>query len=396
MSALLLWLTFGGITPVSAKEKLEVYPVKLYLFHATWCPHCKDELKYLKQLEKDFPNLIVLEFESSRDKKNKKLLETSARKYGVEKVAFPTTMIGEKHFIGFDNAEGMGEQLRREIVRCSFDKCSGWLDQQLDTENDAKIAIEEGKQANYVLSEKQEQDKSEEKVRIFGKEINLQDSSIFPLGVILGLADGVNPCMFSVLIFLLTYLLAIGSKKRAWKAGLVFVLTTFGLYFLFMLGILKVTEVLKIAFWVRWAVIGFALFAGLIMLKDFFFYGKWFSLEIGDSFKPKIKKLVQKGTVPSAFLLALLSGIAELPCTAGIPLAYTMALSKCQLNPCLPLIVYNFFFIVPSLLIVIAVNLTWTKIEAVEQKREKFKKWMRLVAGLLLVLLAAALYWEWL
>ena len=38
---------------VSAKEK-----VNLYLFHSETCTHCQAEIKYLKELEKEYDNLI--------------------------------------------------------------------------------------------------------------------------------------------------------------------------------------------------------------------------------------------------------------------------------------------------------------------------------------------------
>ncbi len=146
--------------------------------------------------------------------------------------------------------------------------------------------------------------------------------------VVLGILDGVNPCMFSVLIFLLTYLIGVGSRKKALKTGLVFAAVTFAVYFSLMLGIFQIVSVLKISSWVRYIAIGIALVLGILMVKDYFFYGKWISLAIPDKHKPTIEKLVKKGTYFSVALLALFASLVELPCTSGIPIAFTSILTQ--------------------------------------------------------------------
>jgi cytochrome c biogenesis protein CcdA len=190
--------------------------------------------------------------------------------------------------------------------------------------------------------------------------------------------------------------MSIGSTKKAIKAGTAFAITTFFVYFLFMLGIIHIIDVLEIAQQARYAIIIFALVAGLLMIKDFFFYGKWFSLEIPSSCKPKLESLIKKGTIPSVVLLALLASLVELPCTSGLPLAYVSILSAKDVSPAFYLFLYNLFFILPLVLIVAGVALAWSKIEDVERWRERTKKYMRLVAGVILVFLAIALWKNWL
>ena len=87
--------------------------------------------------------------------------------------------------------------------------------------------------------------------------------------------------------------------------------------------------------------------------------------------------------------------MVELPCTAGIPLAYIAVLTDRDLNFYLPLLLYNFFFVLPSTLIVLFVIFAWVKVDKMEKARMIFRKWMRLVAGGILVLLATALYLNW-
>jgi len=231
---------------------------------------------------------------------------------------------------------------------------------------------------------------------LFGKAIQISSrSSLLTLGAILGLADGINPCMFSVLLFLLTYLLAIGSKKRAVKVGLVFAVGVFVIYFLFMAGMLNLITLIGVIQKIKIIVAILALVAGLIMIKDFFAYGKWFSLEIPESTKPTVEKLIKKGTIPSALLLAGLSSLVELPCTAGIPLVYTTLLAQRQVNHIWYLFWYNLFFVFPLLLIIAGIAFAWTQADKLEKWRLNFRKYMRLVAGIILLFLGIALLRGW-
>jgi len=60
------------------------------------------------------------------------------------------------------------------------------------------------------------------------------------------------------------------------------------------------------------------------------------------------------------------------------------------------LILYNVFFVLPLLIIVFGTIFVWKKVEKVEEWREKSKKYMRLVAGVLLILLSIAIWNNWL
>lgn len=377
-------------------EAKTVYQVRLYIFHMETCPHCREELKYLDELKKKYPNFEVHEFEISKNFANQNLFQQILEK---EKLSgnVPTNVIGDKVIVGFDNKEGKGKEIEDRIIECSTKTCSSWLDDtlKLGALGQKEIATNQLTPANDQPSTSQS-DLNRVSFNFLGKRINLRnDTSVYIIGTVLGLADGINPCMFSVLIFLLSYLMAIGSKKKALKAGLVFTLTTFIVYFLFMYGILKVVAVLKIASSLRMIVSIIALVIGGIMIKDFFYYGKGISLEISTRFKPTIENLIKKGTIPSAIILALFSSIVELPCTSGLPLAYVTILAQRSLNPFGYLVLYNLFFVLPLGVIIVGVFKAWTKVDEMETWRQKSRKYMRLVAGILLVLLALALWFNW-
>jgi cytochrome c biogenesis protein CcdA/glutaredoxin len=368
----------------SAKAEEPQNPVRIFFFHTDSCPHCKDEEKFLEELEKKYSNIEIHGFEVSSDFKNQNLFEQVVTKFNLSG-GVPVTIIDDQPIVGFDSAKGLGKKIEEKVVQCSDTPCNSYLNEVLG------LSEIEGAEEN-----KEEIKTEEGQITMFGKEYNLRSGPVYLWGIVLGLADGINPCMFSVLLFLITYLLAIGSRKKMMKAGIAFVITTFIVYFLFMYGIIQIIDVLKIASFARWIIIGFSFIVGLIMIKDFFFYQRWISLEISPKFKPYLEKLVKKGTVFSAILLAIVASLVELPCTSGIPLAYVSILTTRDVSIPIHLFVYNLFFILPLLIIILGVAFTWTKAEKVEAWREKSKKYMRLVAGILLLFLSFALLFNWL
>ena len=296
-------------------QEQSVYPVRLFMFHSETCPHCKEELKFLETLKSKYPNLEVREYEVTQDFKNQNLYKKAVEHYNLSG-GVPTNIIGDKIIIGFDSADKIGKDIEKNIQDCSTQICSSWMDGLVGlapiTEKVQVLATQDQTVQTGGNS------KDSISASFLGSQLTFDSrTSVRALGAFLGLIDGVNPCMFSVLLFMLSYLLAIGSRKKALKAGWVFILTTFVLCFIFMYGLIRVIFILEIVSVVRRIVTVIALVFGAIMIKDFFFYGKGISLEISDRFKPKIESLIKRGTMISAFLLALLAGLVVLPLYLG-------------------------------------------------------------------------------
>lgn len=377
----------------------QVYQVRIFFFGTPTCPHCQEEKKFLPKMEEKYSNLEVQYFDVNGFK-GENLFNQVAKEYGLNGNV-PVTIIGDKTTVGFDNEKNIGKQIEDRVKECSLNACDSKLDKILGLSQISQVSVSD-ELAVEIFVEKKKEDNvhehdKETTVTVFGKEICADDlSSPCLLGVVLGLADGINPCMFSVLFFVLSYLLAIGSKKRALKAGIAFVMTTFVIYFLFMYGILQIVDFLNIANQARIVISILTFIAGIILIKDFFFYGKFLSLEIPSSVKPTLENLVKKGTIPSAILLATLASIVELPCTSGLPLAYISVLMKSDISYFWHIVLYNLFFILPLIIIVVLVIFLEKKTEDLENWRNSSKKYMRLVAGALLVFLSVALWRNWL
>jgi len=211
------------------------------------------------------------------------------------------------------------------------------------------------------------------------------------LPIIIGAAliDGINPCAFGVLIFLLAYLTKTAHKSHMIFNGIVYIFSVFLTYLVAGLVLLPIIRGMAgfsvVSYYVIAGIVGLA---GLLEIKDFFWYGKWFSLGIIPTETERIKKYVNKvGDSPfTAAGLGVFVALVELPCTGAVYLAVLalMSLSGLTVGNFTFLVIYNLIFVLPLLIILIFVakGIHWSKFEAWRQKN---KKWMRLFIGLLLL-----------
>jgi len=206
--------------------------------------------------------------------------------------------------------------------------------------------------------------------------------------IIAALIDSINPCAFGVLIFLLATMFSMASSKRALKYGLVYIFIIFLVYFLAGLGIMKIiTTFSGIMKYIIVVAGGLVFIGGLIEIKDFFWYGKGVSLRIPVSMKPTLERMTQKGTLGAVIILGIIVALVELPCTGGIYLAILslMHINKTFGIPCL--LLYNLIFVLP-LVVIVLVAYYGTKTEKITNWVENNKKYMRLIAGFIMIALA--------
>src|SRR3989338_6992721 len=103
------------------------------------------------------------------------------------------------------------------------------------------------------------------------------------LGIIIGaaLVDSINPCVIGVLIFLIAFMTRLfKSAKRMVLGGLFYTAVVYISYLVLGLGILKITVGIGIATTFYWIAALIAIVAGLLEIKDYFWYGKGFTLQI--------------------------------------------------------------------------------------------------------------------
>src|SRR3989344_2831074 len=176
---------------------------------------------------------------------------------------------------------------------------------------------------------------------------------------ITALVDSVNPCAIGVLILLASMLLVLKSRKELLLYGLLYILAVFATYILAGLGILYFLNTIPLALSEYISIIvGIVIvIAGLIEMKDYFWYGQGISLAISPKRAKQIHEMTRRVTLPGVVLLGVFVAAVELPCT-GAP--YMAIL----------LLIY-----------------TGTKVQKVKRWKMQNRATMRLAIGITLVLL---------
>src|SRR3989338_8750172 len=227
------------------------------------------------------------------------------------------------------------------------------------------------------------------------------------LGLVIAaaLADSINPCVFGVLIFLLAYMTAVfKSKAKMLIAGMVYITAVYITYFLIGMGILTLAYTAGLAKPFYWFAAIIAVAAGLFEIKDYFWYGKGFSLQMIPGSAEKIKRYSKAMAsmeakhpllgLAIAGLLGIFVVFVELPCTGAPYLAILGLLSGGDYSTGIPLLLlYNLIFILPLFVIIGLVYFGHTS-RTLEKWRKEHRGIMRLGIGLFLLALGAYMIWS--
>lgn len=211
------------------------------------------------------------------------------------------------------------------------------------------------------------------------------------LTVVIGTAaiDSINPCAIGVLILMISVVLSGGgSTKRLLSLGLAYIFAIFMTYLIAGLGLIYFFSTIPIvlAEYLSLAVGAFVIIAGLLEMKDFYWYGKGFSLQIPSKFAKMIQEYsTNKKSLGGVMFLGAFVAAVELPCTGAPYLAIITILSvNFNFAALMMMVLYNFVFILPLLIILFMVA-GGTKVSNVKKWKEENKGAMRLFIGLTLI-----------
>ncbi|MBI4214611.1 hypothetical protein HY546_01320 [archaeon] len=202
--------------------------------------------------------------------------------------------------------------------------------------------------------------------------------------------DSINPCAIGVLILMMSVLIvARKSKGKILLYGFVYVFSVFLTYLLAGLGLLHALTYIPLVLteYIALTVGTIVVLAGIIELKDFFWYGKGFSLAIPVRFTKKLHELAEKRTLPAMIVLGIFVAAVELPCTGAPYLAIITILSQnFDATAFLLLVAYNLIFVLPLAVIVGMVALG-AKLHEIKKWKHRNRPYMRLFTGLLVIVL---------
>ena len=350
------FLLFAGVTSVLAQNNS-----KIYFFYGTGCPHCAVVEQYFdtKGLFSKYP---IEKIEIYSNPENAVLFNSimDERKIPQNMRGVPAVVMGDKILIG------------DKPITDSF------------TQEADSFLQDEGK--NTVISQPKESPKT----------FSTTNLTIF--AVVAGaIVDAINPCEFAVLIILMNTILASDKAKKVLTAGLAFSASIFISYFLMGLGLYSALGIGGVAH-VFYKVVGWlAIILGLLNLKDYFWYGKGFLMEVPLSWRPKLKSLIRSVTSPiGAFAIGFLVSLFLLPCTSGpYIIILGMLAKKVQLFQAISyLLLYNLIFISPMILISYAVYRGYDPNKA-EEIRQKRLKALHLIAGVIMLAMGFVVLLGW-
>jgi cytochrome c biogenesis protein CcdA len=209
--------------------------------------------------------------------------------------------------------------------------------------------------------------------------------------IITALIDSINPCAIGVLILLVSVMLASKqSKARIFYLGTLYILVVGLIYFLAGLGLTKFLHEIPLIVTMILSIMAslVLIVAGLIEIKDYFWYGQGFSLQLPKKAIKTIHKMGKKATLAGVIFLGAFVAAVELPCTGGPYLAITLLLAQnFNFSAILLLALYNIIFISP-LIIILGIIVLGGKVYNVKKWKLKYRRYMRLAIGILLILLS--------
>ena len=210
------------------------------------------------------------------------------------------------------------------------------------------------------------------------------------LGIVIttALIDSINPCAIGVLILMLSVLVSAKQDvRKLLLLGGVYILSVLVVYFLAGLGLMYFFASFPLAL-TEYISIGVGLFivaAGLLEIKDYFWYGKWFSLSIPAFLAKKLHNYSSSATIPGVIILGAFVSAVELPCTGAPYLAIITMLSQYfDFTALMMLVLYNIIFVSPLIVILLLVA-SGKKLYDVKKWKEDNRGAMRLFIGIMLV-----------
>jgi len=371
-------------------EKPELQPLAtrktiIYFFWGKGCPHCEEERQFLEGLKREQPSLEIKDYEVWFNKENAGLMALMLKASGVQSSGVPLTFVSTRMYSGFTTRSKA--LLETEIKKCRLVPCGDPLE-LLKNSGTAGNALPFKAVSSLTTAQTGGDSKNNAiTIPVIG-DLDVSNSSLPVLTLLIAGMDSFNPCAFFVLLTLLGMLVHAQSRNKMLLIGGIFVFFSGFIYFLFMAAWLNlflfmghVAVITTIAGCVSVTI-------AAINIKDFFFFKQGVSLSIPDSAKPKLfermRRLLRSDSLLSILLgatvLAIVANFYELLCTAGFPMVFTRILTLKNLstsNYYLYLVLYNIVYVVPLFIIVLGFSLTLGK--------RKLSEWqgrvLKLVSG---------------
>ena len=360
-------------------DSLDDAPVRLLFFYNPGCHECDQVRSDIEALKRRFPGLLVSEH-NIRDTSAVLLNEALSSRFAVDpalRQVTPAVFLQEGALVKSEiNRPAITDLIQRTQ---QVGETDGWHNTE-GTELDEARETVENRFATFGL-----------------------------IGVFLaGLLDGINPCAFATIIFLLSYLqVTRRSSTQILAVGGAFILGVFLTYFALGLGLIEIVgklEGFRVAgrilnlllaaacLWVAWMSFRDARLARRGQLAEM-------TLQLPSFLKDRIRSVIRTGArsrrfVVAAFVSGIVISVLELACTGQVYLPTIVYAMKSGAGRAVWfLLLYNVAFILPLSIVFI---LAWRglKSDALVQFQQNHTASVKTALGWLFLFLFFALLWS--
>ncbi|MGC9525843.1 MAG: glutaredoxin family protein [Limnospira sp.] len=415
--------------------------VEVLFFHSKTCPHCIEEKALLEYIDANNKTVTLTEVEVDEQPEK---WASFLRENNVNTGAVPRTIIGDKSFIGFTEEDG---ELEYNPVYKAYIGYQNQIVAAIETELGTAINIpgraiaDESEDSDgipswiflllpifyaltYPIFNIAERPVATRRlwvggligtvvVGLFLAIVLTPDVAIkefaqnlpFPLFVFtVALADGFNPCAFTVLIILLSLLTYTKSRRDMAIVGSTFVLTSAVMYFIFIMAMVLVGSIFLERYGqIVLVVLGILItIAGAINIKDFFWFKKSVSLSLSKEQQlevtQKARRIVNQlqtaqrdrgkfaAAILATVLLAIFVNIIELGCTAILPTVYMATLvNACPTNALFCYSGWTAFYATIYILPLLAILFSFIYSFSSYRLKEEQGRFLKLFAGAFMV-----------
>ena len=291
----------NGFGEEKAVEEVAEAKLEIHFFDDRLCPVCRDAKDFIMDIADEYPQVHLRIYPIS----DTDMLHAIADEYGVQdyRMMAPTIFIGD-NFFQFRNFTTRHE----EMVMSA-------LEGQLVVDDDCCVVT----------------------IPLFNIDVDIGGLSLPLITAILGSLDGFNVCSIGALILVLSIVLIMDSKRKIFFYGGLFIVTAALIYGLLVFTWGKLFEALIGHLEILRVVVGVAaLLGGFYFFKEFLRFYRY-----GPTCKASHSKVVTKATkklrkafehpkkktaallMSSIMFFAAVITIVELPCSIGVPIAFT-------------------------------------------------------------------------
>ena len=313
-------------------------------------------------------------------------LQRLAKNQGIGTVRVPAFQVGGQLIVGFSDEITTGQLIRDALAQA---RMPAQPQKNQDTSGSCEAEESLSCEAGAEVSTKAAQPFV---LDFFGRRLSLDEVGLPLFTLAMGLLDGFNPCSLWVLILMISLLAPMNNRLRMAAIAGTFVAVEGLAYFIFMAAWLNLFLLIGLSRISEIVIAVIALLAGMINLKDFWFYGRGVSLSIPDTAKPDIyarmRRILQAQNLTGALIgtvvLAILVQIVEFMCTSGFPALYTRILTLKQLDSISYysyLLLYNLAYMFDDVIILAIGVITLSQ----HRLQEKEGRWLKLISGLVMV-----------